>query len=377
MPIPSSGAVSLNAIQTEFGGSPPTSINEYYAGGANVPAGTVGNPGPIPSSGQISFSQFYGSAKATRGCSTYTTSGTYTWTAPNSGVTSVSIVAIGGGAAGSTFFENNSVLSRAPGGGLGYVNNIPVTGGTGYTVVVGAGGQAIGNQQGPGGQDSYVTIGSQYIARGGKNQGGNVRATNFNMTGGSSGLGGYCGAAGGGGAAGYSGQGGCGATSTGQAGTAASAGSGAGGGGGAGAFYDIAANEFCNVAVITNGIGGGAGGGGTSVYGSGPSGSGGAAGFGGAGTAGGVGGQGGSSGTAGSSGQSGTCFSEQAGGAGGGYGGGGGKGGIRESIAFFINNCTCFTCLTISPAGSGAAGAVRIVYPGSTRSFPSTDVSGS
>jgi hypothetical protein len=62
MALPSTGALSLLMIQGEFGG-PTTDIamNQYYAGGSFVPAGTSGDSGPIPSSGQISISQFYGS----------------------------------------------------------------------------------------------------------------------------------------------------------------------------------------------------------------------------------------------------------------------------------------------------------------------------
>lgn len=49
MPLQSSGAISLNDIAVEFGGSTPHSISEYYGAASG-----------IPSSGQISFSQFYG-----------------------------------------------------------------------------------------------------------------------------------------------------------------------------------------------------------------------------------------------------------------------------------------------------------------------------
>lgn len=56
MPLPCpSGQISLADIQNEFGGSNPTSINEYYANGGLVPAGT----GTVPTSGQISFSDFF------------------------------------------------------------------------------------------------------------------------------------------------------------------------------------------------------------------------------------------------------------------------------------------------------------------------------
>jgi hypothetical protein len=65
MPLPTSGPLSLNDIQTEFGGTNPISLSEYYAGGANVPAGTSGTFGAVPSSGTISIQNFYGTSKAT------------------------------------------------------------------------------------------------------------------------------------------------------------------------------------------------------------------------------------------------------------------------------------------------------------------------
>ena len=49
MPMQENGAISLADIQTEFGGSNPIRINEYYGGS-----------GFLPSSGTISFSDFYG-----------------------------------------------------------------------------------------------------------------------------------------------------------------------------------------------------------------------------------------------------------------------------------------------------------------------------
>jgi hypothetical protein len=60
MTLPTSGPLSLSDIQTEFGGSNPISLNEYYAGGTYVPAGTTGTNGAVPSSGAISISNFYG-----------------------------------------------------------------------------------------------------------------------------------------------------------------------------------------------------------------------------------------------------------------------------------------------------------------------------
>jgi hypothetical protein len=62
MPIPSSGPLSLTDIQTEFGGTNPIGLSEYYAGGGLVPAGTTGTYGAVPSSGTISIQNFYGTA---------------------------------------------------------------------------------------------------------------------------------------------------------------------------------------------------------------------------------------------------------------------------------------------------------------------------
>ena len=57
MALPISGPLSLTDIQTEFGGSNPIGINEYYAGGGLVPPGTSGTNGAVPSSGAISINK--------------------------------------------------------------------------------------------------------------------------------------------------------------------------------------------------------------------------------------------------------------------------------------------------------------------------------
>lgn len=58
-------AISLIDIQGEFGGTNPININEYYKGGTNVPSTTANNS--IPTSGTISFDDFYGGSNATGG----------------------------------------------------------------------------------------------------------------------------------------------------------------------------------------------------------------------------------------------------------------------------------------------------------------------
>lgn len=59
MPISSSGPITLNDIQNEFGGANPINLDEYYLNGPYV---TPNNTG-VPTSGQISLSSFYGTYK--------------------------------------------------------------------------------------------------------------------------------------------------------------------------------------------------------------------------------------------------------------------------------------------------------------------------
>jgi len=64
MPIPGPGtAISMTTIATEFGGTVPHSLSEYYRGGGLVP-NSPGNAA-IPTSGQIAMGNFYGSANRT------------------------------------------------------------------------------------------------------------------------------------------------------------------------------------------------------------------------------------------------------------------------------------------------------------------------
>jgi len=62
MALPSSGTISLNDLQTEFGGSNPIAISEYYRGGGLVP--NVALNANVPTSGQISLSNFYGASNS-------------------------------------------------------------------------------------------------------------------------------------------------------------------------------------------------------------------------------------------------------------------------------------------------------------------------
>jgi hypothetical protein len=82
---------------------------------------------------------------------------------------------------------------------------------------------------------------------------------------------------------------------------------------------------------------------------------------------GGGGGSGGAAGT-GSTGATNQCTAPSTGRPGGAYGGGGGSGGVR----YFTNGCYQESSFTYRAGGNGAGGAVRIIWPGNTRSFPST-----
>jgi len=264
----------------------------------------------------------------------YTTPGTYTWVAPAC-VTSVSVVAVGGGGGGSS----GGAGGGGGGGALTYRNNVSVTPGTGYTVVVGsagAGGAGCFNPGDPGGNSTALSM----IARGG--QGG----TTCGGTGGSP-----CGTFTAGNYGGYGGQGGN-----------------AGGGGAAAAGYTVNAPNGGNVgAAGTNGSGGsggsGAGGGSSFVC----TGSVRIWGYGGNGGGTGLLGQG-SNGTGGVYVSNGTggCGTAGSSGSGKSYGGGGGGG---QRVLYF---CCCGNFSTYSPGINGGGGAVRIIWPGTTRSFPST-----
>jgi len=249
------------------------------------------------------------------GSQTYANPGTYSWVAP-SGVTSVSVVAIGGGGGGCGGYGGGG------GGGLGYYNNYSVTPGNSYTVVVGTKGAGQCNTNRAGGQSYFVSTGVVY-GNGGTSTTVSTNAGYGGTGGGLGGSGGRCSVGSGGGAGGYSGTGGGSYTSAGQAGS--------GGGGGAGG--------------APTGVYGAGGGGGVNIFGQGCSGGSQSAP---------CGGKPGSSGVYGGRGLYGCCCGPYAIG---GYGGifGGGGGGYNDG------NC-------------GGSGVVRIIWPGSSRTFPSTNV---
>jgi hypothetical protein len=266
------------------------------------------------------------SASATGSQQAYTTPGTYSWVCPT-GVTSVSVVCVGAGGTAGAY--------GGSAGSLAYKNNIAVTAGVSYTVVVGAtntqnfvspysfpaGNSSFGSTTpvradgGVGGYSGSSTsspsIGSGYDGGG---QGG-AGCSDVNLNGYKSGAGG--------GAGGYTGNGGSASSASLNAGQ-----NGSGGGGGAGSLGGTRLSG---------------GGGGVGILGQGVSGIGGAATFGTTGYA----------GKGGSSGEDGGSPSVYFGGL---YGGGSGAFGSG------------------TPTTEGKNGAVRIIWATTgTRAFPSTN----
>ena len=300
------------------------------------------------------------------GQESYTSPGTYSWTCP-AGVTSVSVVCVGGGGAGGargTHVTNGSSAQGGYGGGLGWKNNISVKPGQTYTVVVGAGGQApnsvASDDQGGAGGDSYFK--NATTVKGGGGPGGlpgSDSSVVFQLAGA-----GYVGDGGG-----YGGRGGVGQDFTGSPGNPSGGGGGAGGYSGNGG--DGGSAEYPSTYTSGNAGSGGAGGGGSSAASSGSghrigSGGGGGVGLLGEGTSGGAtsfpngsgsgtyGGKGGSGGADAADNPWNTGDGFLPGSEGGLYGGGGGG----QSMAYSSKN--------------GAGGAVRIMW-GSGRSYPSTN----
>lgn len=225
MSLPTTGALSLNMIQTEFGGTNPIFMSEYYSGGLIV-AGSVNG---IPVSGMISCSNFRGKSKPfTQALIVVSTIGTSTVTTPN-GATKYDVLVVAGGGAG------GSSQRGSGGGGAGgviYATNIATVGGTVFNVTIGDGGTvptAVSTRGNSGGNSvfgSYTAIG-----------GGGGGATNPTTAGGSGGSGGGVWHGGGTPGSGTSGQGYSGGATAYNSGLAngtfgATGGGGAGGAGG-------------------------------------------------------------------------------------------------------------------------------------------------
>jgi hypothetical protein len=184
----------------------------------------------------------------------FTTPGATNWTCP-AGVTLVCVVCVGGG---STSSWNSGYGYASGGGGLGWKNNIAVTPGQVYSVVVGSGSgdRSVAASAG----NSYFINLATVAGLGGSSGESGSNGNGGGFVGDGGGNGGHGGSqvpnewAGGGGAGGYSGTGGTG----GNGGGSGTAGSGGAGGGGSGGFQGGGGVGLYGQG--TNGAGGGGGG---------------------------------------------------------------------------------------------------------------------
>ena len=344
-----SGTITVTGLTTNT--SYTFTVTATNVAGTSAPSAASNSVTPIIVVGQDAF----------------TTPGTYTWVCP-AGVTKISVVCVGGGAGGAKLingsFGGSGNSSGGGGGALGYINNYTVIPGNSYTVRVGAGGPGATsfNTNGQAGGDSY------FISTATMNAGGAAAATSYNdfankgvYTAGTSGTAGYNGGIGSVGQ--YRTTGG--ASSAGYAAAGVQNGSaGAGGSGGAGGYRYIAGGTPTG---SPPGSGetyfGGAGAGGIGILGQGTSG--GAAGYGYNATS--------TYGRGGSGGDDAANPSDSVQGPGG-NGANYGAGGASGSSTMYYTCCYGIqNYANAQNGGAGAGGAVRIIYPGDTRSFPSTN----
>lgn len=157
-PVPNggTGAASATAYAVQCGGTTSTSAHQSIA-----TVGTIGQvltsngAGALPtfqsgSSGQLSYNLY--------------TSGTTTWTAPT-GVTKVKVICIGGGGGGGGWWSYNAGDGGAGGYGGIAIGIYTVIPGTGYSAIVGAGGDGSNSTNGSSGGSS--SFGSFLSATGG------------------------------------------------------------------------------------------------------------------------------------------------------------------------------------------------------------------
>lgn len=227
MPIPGPGvAISIQTIATEFGGTVPHSLSEYYRGGGLVPNAPVN--AAIPTSGTISLSNFYGSSNQipinlTIAGNTYTYD-VYSAAVANGyspGISPVTVtvnpgVTVGSTSTGSyamlvpsafnpvdpvTIINNGTIQGMGGGGGPGGSTNAPLTANPGNPGA-GGGNALFVNRPTTVTNNGVIAGGGGGGGGGGGARGGPIKASTFRGGGGGGGGAGFNG--GGGGAGGPS-----------------------------------------------------------------------------------------------------------------------------------------------------------------------------
>ena len=195
MAIQASGAVSLSNIQTEFGGSNPISMSEYYRSGTYIPSGATS----VPTSGAIDISDFYGASNSyaftiaanTRNADVRALAITDGWdqstplsVTVNSGVWCYSdttstggLVLAGSFAGGVTVVNNGNIIGMGGGASQAGGSAIQITTSDTVAVTNNSGAFIAGGGGGGGGSYTYTSVGSSgtltgYTGGGGAGQGG-------------------------------------------------------------------------------------------------------------------------------------------------------------------------------------------------------------
>lgn len=185
--IPSSGAISLSDFATEFGGTAPHSMSEYYRDGGNVPSNNTN----VPTSGLFRFSNMRGAINAIIQTLSNTTNvdlssvfgSDWTSTVPKeiiipSGVTiggtgSSNALLVPSGMGGTLTITNAGSIIGYGGAAGGAGGNAISIASTGVTIdntgliAGGGGGGGSGGAGGTGGQGRYVADTNFYAGRAG------------------------------------------------------------------------------------------------------------------------------------------------------------------------------------------------------------------
>ena len=167
MPLQTSGTISINDLRNEFGDTPgQDSLSEYYRGGAYVP--NIPQNNNVPTSGQISLSNFYG--------------------AQDGYPLNITISAGGGGGGGG--FNEGGPSSNHPGGNSGGASWVRNTSGNDVISVNGGGGGGSGNSggaSGGNGQNSPINANGRGSGGSANNSGGSSTRTSWGASGGGGG----------------------------------------------------------------------------------------------------------------------------------------------------------------------------------------------
>lgn len=159
MTLPSSGAISMQALATEFGQALTVPLESYYAGSGIVPNPTSNATGvTVPTSGAISLANFYGVSAFVSHLDTFSTPGPVTITIPV-GATTALIEVWGSSSFGGT--GSGSGLTQSLGGGSGsgaYTKT--------FLTVSGHGGQTLKANVGTAGLSTGTTATASNVASG-------------------------------------------------------------------------------------------------------------------------------------------------------------------------------------------------------------------